>query len=151
MEPLTIGALVASALGLAGEAALKGTVGEAAKDAYAALKSKIAAWANSDVKALETTPTSAPRQAVLAEAIDGRPVAEQEEARDLAKQLIAALKSAPDRPIGLDIGLLDALDVDLGSISATRGTGIRINEVRSRNSFKVDSTHVGDATGKRKR
>jgi hypothetical protein len=40
VEPVTIGALVVSALGMAGEAALKGSVGEAAKEAYQALKEK---------------------------------------------------------------------------------------------------------------
>jgi hypothetical protein len=41
-DPITIGVLTASALALAGEATLKGVVGEAAKDAYKALKSRVA-------------------------------------------------------------------------------------------------------------
>ena len=38
VDPVTIGGLAASALAMAGEAALKGTVGEVAKDAYKTLK-----------------------------------------------------------------------------------------------------------------
>ena len=52
-DPVTIGVLTASALAMAGEAALKGAVGEAAKDAYKALKNRVARWAGSDVEALE--------------------------------------------------------------------------------------------------
>ena len=59
MEPITIGAVVASALAMAGEAALKGVVGATVKDAYKALKEKVAGWASSDVEALEKTPASA--------------------------------------------------------------------------------------------
>ncbi len=69
-EPVTIGVLAASALAMAGEAALKGTVSEAVKDAYKALKERVAHWAGGDVEALEKSPTSAGRQAVVAEAIN---------------------------------------------------------------------------------
>ncbi len=44
-DPVTAGALVAWALGLGGEAIVKGAVGEAVKDAYQALRAKISTWA----------------------------------------------------------------------------------------------------------
>ena len=40
-DPVTIGALAASALAMAADAALKGAVGEAVKDGYKVLKEKI--------------------------------------------------------------------------------------------------------------
>jgi hypothetical protein len=93
-DPVTVGALVASVLGMAGEEALKGAVVEAVKDGYKALKAKVAVWAGGDVEALEKTPGSAARRAVVAEAIDARSADEQAAARTLAQRLIEALKGA---------------------------------------------------------
>jgi hypothetical protein len=146
VEPLTIGALVASALAMAGEAALKGAVGETVKDAYKALKERVTHWAGGDVEALEKAPTSAGRQAVLAEAIDARPAEEQATVRGLAEQLIAALKRRG--PVGLDVGRLEALEVRLGSISATEGTGARIGEARVAGTFSTGPIKAGPESGK---
>jgi hypothetical protein len=66
------------ALSRAAEAVLKGAVGEAVKDTYAALKEKVGRWAGSDVEALETTPTSKGRQTVIAEEVDRQPASEQD-------------------------------------------------------------------------
>jgi hypothetical protein len=95
-DPLTIGALVASALAMAGEAGLKGAVGEAIKDIYKTLKDKVARLAGGDVDALEKTPTSKPRQDVVAEIINAQqpPPEDAAELRLLAERLIAALRSA---------------------------------------------------------
>jgi len=90
---LTIGGLAAAALAMAGEAVVKGAVGEAVKDAYHALRSKIAGWGSGDIDALERTPTSKARQAVVAEIIDAQPADEVAFVRALAEQLIAAVKS----------------------------------------------------------
>jgi hypothetical protein len=56
-NPVTVGVLVAAALGVAGKAIVQGA-GEAVKDSYEALKGKIARWAGRDVDALENAPTS---------------------------------------------------------------------------------------------
>jgi hypothetical protein len=48
-DPVTLGGLAALALSMTAESMLKGTVGEAAKEAYHALKNKIAQWAGGDV------------------------------------------------------------------------------------------------------
>ena len=45
LDPVTVGSLVAGALGMAADAALKGAVGEAVKDGYQALKEKVSHWA----------------------------------------------------------------------------------------------------------
>jgi tetratricopeptide (TPR) repeat protein len=91
-DPITAGALAATALALAAEATIKGSVGELVKDAYSALKNKIAAWAGSDVRSLENDPTSKGRQAILAEQIDRQSPGERDAVQALATQLIQALK-----------------------------------------------------------
>jgi hypothetical protein len=145
-DPITIGALTASALAMAGEAALKGAVGEAAKDAYKALKSRVAQWAGSDVEALEKTPTSQARRAVVAEVVDNQSGNEQAAVRVLAQQLLAALKRSS--PVGLDIGRLEAVEVQLGNITVTEGTGARFKEVRVDGTFSTGNISVGDNSKK---
>jgi tetratricopeptide (TPR) repeat protein len=121
-DPITVGALVAWALGLGGEAIVKGAVGEAVKDAYQALKTRVSRWAAGDVEALENTPNSNTRQAVIAETVNQLSREDQEALRDLAQALAGKLKEqAP--AIGLDVGRLDALEVQLGNISARQHHG----------------------------
>jgi hypothetical protein len=147
MEPVTIGAAAAAVLGMAGEAIVKTAAGEAVKDAYKALKAKIASWAASDVEALEKTPGSAARRNVLAEVVDAQSPEEQVAVQALAQKLTAALKDA--RPVGLDIGRLDALAVDLGNITVTEGTGARIGHARVLGTFKTGDIKVGDQSAKK--
>jgi hypothetical protein len=145
-DPVTIGALVASALAMVGETALKGALGEAAKDAYKALRDRVARWTGTDVEALEKSPTSANRRAVIAEAIDGQPAEEQAPLRVLAEQLIATLKQ--QGPIGLDVGRLEALEVQLGSINVTEGIGARLGEAKLEGALKAGPINVGRPPGK---
>jgi len=140
-DPVTIGALTASALAMAGKAALKGAVGEAAKDAYKALKSRVAKWAGSDVEALEKAPASPARRAIIAEVIDNQPGEEQAALRVLAQELVAALKRSG--AIGLDIGRLEAMDVQLGNIAVSEGVGARMGEVRAQGTFSTGNITVG--------
>src|SRR5689334_21720817 len=91
-EPITVGTFIAATLAMAGQAALKGAVGDATRDAYKALKERVMRWAGGDIEALEKAPNSAGRQAVVAEAIDGQPQEELVLLRSLADQLIDALK-----------------------------------------------------------
>jgi len=144
-DPVTIGTLTTTALAMAADAALKGAVGEAAKDAYKALKEKVAGWAGADVDALEKAPASSARQAVVAEIIDSQLPDEKAAAQELAKQLIAALKGR--NAVGLDIGKLEALEVRLGSITVTEGTGVRIDAARV-GTLKTGPITVGSPPGK---
>jgi hypothetical protein len=130
---------------MAGEAVVKGAVGEAVKDGYKTLKGKIAHWAGGDVEALEKTPTSAARQAVVAEIIDAQPTEEVAAVRALAERLIAALKAAGG--VGLDIGRLEALEVRLGAITVKDGTGVRMGDARVHGTFSTGDIKVG-APGK---
>jgi hypothetical protein len=126
---------------------LKGAVGEAAKDAYKLLKEKVSHWAFSDVEALEKTPASATRQAVIVEIVNARPKDDQESLRGLAETLVAGLKESA-LVIGLDIGRLTALEVDLGNITATEGIGARIEEAHVEGTFKTGDISVGTPPGK---
>ena len=147
-DPVTIGALVAWALGLGGEAIAKGVLGEAAKDAYKALKAKVSAWAAGDAAELERTPGSMARQAVIAETVDRLPPEDQAALRGLAQALTGALKAAAPTT-GLDIGRLEALEVQLGTITVTHGTGARIQEAKVAGTFRVGDIKVGAAPGNR--
>jgi hypothetical protein len=145
-DPVTVGALVATALGMAAEAIVKGAVGEAVKDSYKALKGKVAHWAGGDFEALEAAPSSAARQGVIAELIDAQPAGEMMAVRALAERLVAALKA--NGSIGLDISRLEALEVRLGSITVKDGTGVRMGDVRVYGTFSTGDIKVGDTPGK---
>ncbi len=126
MDPVTIGAFVSTAQGIAGEAIVKGTAELAVKDAYVALKSEIAGWiSGEDVAALEKAPTSAARQAVIAEAVDALPEASKSAVLPLAQDVADRLKESKV-PIGVDISRLTAAQIQLGRISVTEGVGARI-------------------------
>src|ERR1700680_4751614 len=127
---------------MASDETVKGFVGEAVKDAYKALKTKIARWTGADVDALEKAPASAVGQSAVAEAIDGQPPGEQALVKALAAELVAALKSETHKsegggPLGLDVGELEALEVQLGAITVTEGTGVRMKEVTTEGAFRV--------------
>ncbi len=147
-DPLTVGTLAASALAMAGEAALKGVVGEAVKDAWKALKEKVGRWASSDLAALEKAPVSAGRQAVVAEAIDGRPDDEKAIVLALAEQLIKALRETRNDNFGLDVQRLEALEVQLGEITVTGGTGARFSDTKVHGKFSAGPIKVGGGSGK---
>jgi hypothetical protein len=65
-DSMTIGAVAATILSMGAEMAFRSAVGEAAKDAYRALKEKIAHWSAHDLQALEKEPHSKLRQGLLA-------------------------------------------------------------------------------------
>jgi hypothetical protein len=128
------------------ETALKGAVGEAVKDGYKALKEKVSHWAPSEVAALEANPSSNGRQIIVAEIIDAQSEDDRSALRALAEALVIKLKeNAP--AIGLDVGRLTALEVELGNITVSNGVGARIAEVNVE-IFKTGDISVGDRSGK---
>jgi hypothetical protein len=139
-EPLTIGALTATALAMAGEAGLKEAVSNVVKDAYKALKAKLSPEAQSKLDALEKAPSSKDRLSDLAEAVD-RSVSDQVALRHLSRQLVTALKA--DATVGLDIRRLEAVEVELGTVKVTEGVGARIDEAHVQGKFKIDRIEVG--------
>jgi hypothetical protein len=151
-DPMTIGALAAYALSIAGGEAVKGFVGEAAKDAYKQLKDVVARWAGTDVEALEKTPSSAKRQEIIAEVIDAQPADELERVKALATALVAALKSeavkdGATHPVALDMGKLTDVEVQLDSITVTQGKGAVVGEMRG-GTFRAGPINVGTPPGK---
>jgi hypothetical protein len=105
-DPITVGVLVVAALRLGAEAVVKTAVGEAVKDAYAALKNKISVWAASDVTALEKEPNSTVRQAVITEIVDNLSAADRDALRSLAQVLANKLEKQAPKIVGLDVGRL---------------------------------------------
>lgn len=149
LDTATIGSLAALVLGMASEAALKGAVGEVAKDAYKALKSKVSQWAAGDVQALEHNPTSPARRAVVAELVDGLSESDKQSIKALATQLAEALKdSASAVPVGIDIGVLEAARVQLGKVAVNDGIGFRADQVRTSGDFELKELSVGGGPGK---
>ena len=129
-DPVAIGALAASALATAAEEALKTGVGEAVKDAYAKLKTKIAGWAGADVEALAKEPDSAGRRLIVAETINSQSPSDLAEVRTLALALNEALReAAKSGAVGADIGRLEAERVLLERFDVAQGVGFRADEV----------------------
>jgi hypothetical protein len=126
VDPVTVGALTASALAMAGDAIVKGVVGETVKDSYKALKGKIAHWAGADVDALEKAPTSAARQAVVAEIIDAQPADAKTALRPLIEQLTTALKAS-----GIQTAVDNSIAVGNSKVNApiTSGSGNQVHNV----------------------
>jgi hypothetical protein len=148
-DPITVGLLVGWALKLGAEAVVKSAVGEAVKDAYAALKNKLSVWAGGDVAALEKQPNSSARQAVITEIVDSLSAADQASLRSLAQVLTNELEKQAPKIIGLDVGRLKALQVEFGNIAVTEGTGVRIQEADVEGTFKTGEISVGPSLGKR--
>jgi hypothetical protein len=153
MDPVTIGALAVEALSIAAKAALEKTVGETVKDAYKALKGKIAQWAEGDVTALEKTPDSKKRQEILTEEIDKQLPQDLAQIRNLITALIDELeKRQRSGPVGVDIGRLEAMRVRLGEINViTEGFGFRSKEVVTPGEFTLEKLTVRNPGGKPKR
>jgi hypothetical protein len=148
-DPMTVGVVVAATLRLAAEAVVKSAVGEAVKDAYAMLKGKLSAWAASDVDALERQPSSTARQAVIAETVDSLPPGDKDALAKLAQILASELEKHGPTVIGLDVERLKALQVELGNITVTSGTGVRIGDAEIAGTFKAGDISVGSSPGKR--
>jgi hypothetical protein len=62
-----------------------------------------------------------------------------------------AKKSEGGGPIGLDVGTLEALEVNLGAITVTEGTGARFRKVKTSGAVKVGPIKVGRSPGKQDR
>ncbi|HKI15950.1 MAG TPA: hypothetical protein VKA12_13275 [Roseiarcus sp.] len=143
-DPVTVGALATSPLAMAAPEALKTGVGEAFKDAYAKLKTKIAGWAGADVEALAKEPESPGRQLIVAETIVRQSRADIAEVRTLALALNEALsEAARSSAIGVDIGRLEAARVHLQEINVSEGVGFRVSEVKTPGDFTVGKIDVG--------
>lgn len=149
VEPvITIGVLAAAALSAGAEALGKEAVGTVVKEAYGALKELIAAWAGNDAETLEAEANAGDdtglREQLVARAIDKRPTDDLTKVKAGAEKLLAALKESGQggQSVGIDIGRLEALEVDLGKVSVTGGTGFRAEEVKTKGPFRAEGIEV---------
>ena len=146
-EPVTVGTLVVNALEFGATAFIRGAISEAAKDAYNALKVKLQTWASTDVVELEKDPAIKARQAVIVEIVDGLSGQDRESLRELAETLAVRLKEQPSA-IGIDVGRLEALGVELGNVTVHHGTGARFADAKIDGIFKVGDLSIGSPSGK---
>ena len=142
-DATTIGGLAASILAMAADVAVKTGVSEGVRDAYKALRERVATWARSDVEALEKTPTSRARQVVVAQEIDKRSADDQTYVRELTVALSEVLRTAAQAgPIGIDLGQMEATHIQLGEINVEEGIGVRADEIRT-GDLSIDRITVG--------
>jgi hypothetical protein len=119
VDPVTIGELVASALTMVGSEVLKGTASKAVKDAYEALKGKIANWAALDPEKInEQHVLSRPIQTEIAEAVDARSPVDQLEIRKLVEQILIEYGTVPN---GMQIAPLKTMEVKIENIHPAIG------------------------------
>jgi hypothetical protein len=132
-DPITIGALVAGALALGSEA-LKGVVGEAAKDAYGKLKGVLARTFPSLTSSLAEKPESKARADALAEEIDGLNNQDKRALEAVAQELLKQLHSDEEarRTVGAKIDILVSEGLlKIGNIEASgNATGLEAKEIR---------------------
>lgn len=141
----TVGMLAASALSIGATAIVNGAATEAVKDAYIALKRRVAVWAESDVVALESEPDSNVRSVVVAEAIDRQSDEEIQHIAELTR--ILSGKIASEDTVGVDIGRLTSLNAQLDDITVSEGTGVRIDDASIKKNLKISSVKVGSKEG----
>jgi hypothetical protein len=145
-DPVTIGALIASTITMAVQELAKAGVGEAAKDAYKALRDKVTHRASSEVATLEAAPSSKGKQLAVAEIIDAQSERDKQALKLLAENLIAKLKeNAP--AIGLDVARVTDLEMEFGKVTVTRGVGVRVQDALG-GKLKTGDISVGDGSGK---
>jgi hypothetical protein len=143
-DPVTVGALAAATLAMAGEAIFKSGVGEVVKDAYKALKEAVATRMGSDSELSKNVRVLPSQQVAIAEAIDAQSLADQADIRSLATALNEALLHlGRTDPIGIDVHRLEADRVRLAAIDVTAGVGLRAGEVKATGDFEVGPISVG--------
>jgi hypothetical protein len=145
MFDLTIGGFAASALAIAAKKVIEAGVGEVIKDAYIALKNKVAIWAGNDVEALVKEPDSTGRQLTVAEKIEELSPEDKSEIKVLALALNEALrKAASDFPIGIDVEKIEAASIALKAMDVRGGTGVKINTAKTSGPFAASVRNVGE-------
>jgi hypothetical protein len=141
-DPLTIGILTAKAISIAAEELVKTAVGGAVKEAYKALRDKVAHWASGEVATLEAAPSSTGKQLAVAEIVDAQSDEDRQVLEALTENLLAKLKeNAP--AIGLDVARVTDLEMELGKVTVTGGVGVRVRDALG-GKLKTGDISVGD-------
>ena len=123
----------------------KAGAGEAAKDAYQALRDKVAHRASGEVATLEAAPSSTGKQLAVAEIVDAQSEEDRQVLKVLTENLLAKLKeNAP--AIGLDVTRVSDLQMELGKVTVTRGVGVRVQDAAG-GTLKIGDISVGGGSG----
>jgi len=147
-EPITIGVFVVGVLVKIAEGGVAELAKSTAKQAYAALKGKVAEWAGAKVEVLEAAPDSEKIRREIAEAIDNRDGAEQSLIRSLAQAVIDKESSGSGRAIALDFGDLKNVAVTLKKVSAQgNATGAQFRRVEG-GTINVDEASAASSAKK---
>ncbi len=148
-DPITAGTLAVTALALAGEAIVKGAVGEVVKDTYAKLKSMVRRHAPEEMRVLQAQPGSEPRRAMVVEVLDALPQPETDELVDPAQRLIELLEvEAEKHPIGIDMTRLSAMNVNFKTVRVASDIGVLARDATLQGDLTIDSLEVGTTPGK---
>lgn len=126
-DPITIGALVASALGAGAAEAGKVVLGQAAREAYDKLKSATGTVLGPALAMFEKTPDSDDLAAGIAEAVAGQSAQVQAELGQLAETLRAAL-AAEGRAASID-NRITVIASGARSIAAGRDANITLGNL----------------------
>lgn len=129
-EPITIGAFVVGVLVKIAEAGVAELTKGAAREAYVALKSKVAEWVGAKVEVLEAAPDSEKLRREIAEAVNGQDAESQTLANSLAQAVIEKEANDKGRAFALDFADLKNVTVTIKEITATgNATGARMTGV----------------------
>ena len=151
MVAISIGGMAVKILSMAAEAALKGSVGEAAKEAYGALKRRIVRFVGGDVAALDLKGSS-----TVAKEIDGLEPDKQADIKSLTLALtdaLTVLKKEPDLSgqIGTEFfERVKAAQIELRNFTVI-GPGSRGGVFRkavTTDKLVIDGLNVSDSPGK---
>lgn len=124
------------------DAIVKPLVGEAAKDAYKALKAQMP-WAADSLAALEKKPESEARRQVVLEEINERPASDLAALEPFIQALVDHLRREHPAPVGIDIQKLEAVNFRVGTLNVEEGTGVRIEEAKLTGDVSFDEITVG--------
>jgi gamma-glutamylcysteine synthetase len=144
VEAVTV---VVSALAAGAAGGLRESAVAAVKDAYAALRSFIAArYAGVDLAPVERTPASAADQESLAEDLAAAGAAEDAELLAAARVLLAAIRAhepAAGPAAGVDLERVEAAALRIHDVRAAGG-GVRVRDGRFAGDIDISGVSSGD-------
>jgi hypothetical protein len=152
VEPVTM-IVMSLALGAAAEAG-KATVGEAVKDAYAALKRLMKTrFPSVSVDLLEQAPESKNRQLVVAEDLETHGAQNDSEVLAAVQVLMKAVEQSEPQlaaSIGVDLKDIEAANLRLTNIVAS-GTGVSVKKANLSGDLEIRDVRAGVGDDGRKK
>lgn len=137
--------VIVLALSFGAAALAEGTLNEAGKDAYQALKNAVLRFVSpNDVEKLEQNPASESRKSVLAEELEGAGKVKDPELAGLAQALVAILEDsgAAQAATGFSLEEVEAANFRLQRIAAS-GTGVSIKKSKFTGDIEASDISAG--------